>query len=81
MNFDPELNEYSGLNGFLLFFDLETIGMDEATDPTPMVSKSIKSTKPFNPQYLLNFLSEFIKTTIQSTVFVHLLHGILKKKH
>ena len=50
MNSDQNLNKYIGLNGFLLFFDLETIGMDEATDPTPMVSKSSKSNKPFNPQ-------------------------------
>ena len=55
MNFDQKLNEYNGLNGFLLCVDLETIGMDEATDPTLMVSKSIKSKQIFNPQYLFKF--------------------------
>ena len=55
MNVDQKFNKYSRLNGFLVFVDLETIGMDEASDPTPMVSKSIKTKKQFNPLYLFNF--------------------------
>ena len=61
MNSDQKLNKYSGFNGFLLFFDLETIGMDEASDHIPMVSKSIKTKKKqVNPLCLFKIRSEFI---------------------